>query len=167
MESLYSLAGVSDFGVSLDKEVLAASLVRFVTNPESELGEFVLRDVLDVALGNTDNHGRNTAVLKYEDGWIELSPVYDFAPMVLDPQGIARVCRWRNEEDAFPRWDKVASWLESLGLEHDATRRWLRELASSIGELPQLMTDENVPLTLIDILRARIERVARALGDVR
>ena len=63
----------------------------------------------------TDNHGRNTAVSKILDGRVELSPVYDFSPMVLADEksnetylgstraGIARVCRWLAEEDGSQR----------------------------------------------------------------
>jgi hypothetical protein len=70
-----------------------------VTDPEKELREFVLRDLLDVALGNTDNHARNTSVLKWPDGRIELSPLYDFAPMILDRRMVARVSRWEDDRD--------------------------------------------------------------------
>lgn len=167
MESLCSLAGVSDFGTPIDKAVLAASLARFVTEPTRELRELLLRDVLDVALGNTDNHARNTAVLKHEDGRIELTPLYDFAPMVLDPQGVARVCRWRKEEDGFPIWERVAETLDPLGLDSGTTKTWLRELSSIVSELPTLMAEEGVASRVIAILETRVARVARALGDVR
>ena len=116
--------------------MLAAALARYATEPAEELRELLLRDVLDVALGNTDNHARNTAVLKRTDGVIELTPLYDFAPMVLDPQGIARVCRWRDEEDGFPVWSRVAETLDALGLDDTTTKPWLRELGSAVGELP-------------------------------
>ncbi|MBX3204076.1 MAG: HipA domain-containing protein [Labilithrix sp.] len=167
MESLCSLAGVSDFGVPIAKEALAAALARFATDPARELRELLLRDVLDVALGNTDNHARNTAVLKREDGRIELTPLYDFAPMVLDPQGIARVCRWRAEEDGYPDWGRVAEVLDPLGLDAGATKSWLRELAPAVAELPRLMSDEAVPDRVREILEPRVARVARALGGTR
>ena len=166
MESLCSLAGVSDFGVPIDKELLAAALARFVTDPPAELRELLLRDVLDVALGNTDNHARNTAVLK-RGGHIELTPLYDFAPMVLDPQGIARVCRWRAEEDGFPVWSRVAEALDPLGLDAGSTKTWLRGLAAAVAELPALMAAEGAPGRVIDALTPRTARVARALGAVR
>lgn len=167
MESLCSLAGVSDFGISIPKETLAAALAQSASDGVRELREFLLRDVLDVALGNTDNHARNTAVLKHETGRVELTPLYDFAPMVLDPQGIARVCRWRDEENGFPNWSSVADFLASLGLDVAETRAWLRDLAGPIGELPRIMSEEGVPSKVIQTLDARIARVARALAGVR
>lgn len=167
MESLCSLAGVAEFGASIAKEVLAAALAKYATDPVTELREFLLRDVLDVALGNTDNHARNTAVLKAVAAPIALTPIYDFAPMVLDPQGIARVCRWKAEEDGYPRWGNVADALAAHGLDAAKTKRWLRELAAKVGELPAIMAEESVPQEVIDILAHRIERVARSLEDVR
>ena len=119
-ESLYSLAGVAAFGTPLRKERQADALARFATDPKKELREFLLRDVLEVALGNTDNHARNTSVLKWADGRVELSPLYDFAPMILDARGIARVSRWEDGAD-LPDWKRVAEALAPT-LDPNATR---------------------------------------------
>lgn len=166
-ESLCSLAGVTDFGAPIAKERLAAALASFVDDPARELRELVLRDVLDVALGNTDNHARNTAVIKHADGRVELSPLYDFAPMVLDPQGIARVCRWQAETGGYPDWSRVAEALGELGLDVTATKEWLRGLADRVGDLPAAMRAEEVPAAVIETLEGRIRSVARALAGVR
>lgn len=84
--------------------------------------------------------------------------------MVLDPQGIARVCRWRSEEEGYPIWSRVAEALAPLGLDATSTKRWLKELAAAVGELPSLMTDEGVPRRVIETLDARTARAARALA---
>lgn len=165
LESLYSLAGVADFGSPLRKERQIEAIARFATNPVKELREFLLRDVLDVALGNTDNHARNTSMLKWPDGRIELSPLYDFAPMILDQRMIARVSRWADDSD-FPDWARVADAL-SKALEPSKTRRWLRELASAVGVLPTTMKECGVPKRVIARLEDRIGRVARALAMLR
>ncbi len=167
VESLCSLAGVTEFGASTPKETLAAALARFATDPATELQELLLRDVLDVALGNTDNHARNTAVLKRADGALELTPLYDFAPMVLDPQGIARVCRWAAESGGFPQWSRVAEALGQLGVDVAATKAWLRALAPRVAALPNILREENVPAGVTETLDARIRAVAASLEDVR
>jgi serine/threonine-protein kinase HipA len=167
LESLCSLAGVSEFGVSLPKERLAAALARFATDPARELRELVLRDVLDVALGNTDNHARNTAVSKYPDGTVELSPLYDFAPMVLDPQGIARVCRWQAERGGFPDWSGVAEAVGQHGADVPRLKDLLRDLAEPVRALPTVMRTEGVPASVIEALDERIGRVAASLAEVR
>jgi serine/threonine-protein kinase HipA len=162
LESLYSLAGVADFGSPLRKERQVEAIARFATDPETDLREFLLRDVLDVALGNTDNHARNTSVLKWAGGRIELSPLYDFAPMFLDQRMIARVSRWEDDGD-FPDWARVADALAKT-LEPSKTKHWLRSLAPAVAELPATMKDCGVPKVVITQTQERIGRVARALG---
>ena len=130
-----------------------------------ELLEFVRRDVLDVALGNTDNHARNTSVLKDASGRIALAPLYDFAPMILDDRGIARVCRWADNAD-FPQWNLVAEALVDLGVDRAVARALLREMADIVGGLPAVMRDCGVPDVVTERCATRIERVARALLEV-
>jgi len=167
LESLYSIAGVAEWGASVSKEEMASAVARFATHPPRELQELVLRDVLDVALGNTDNHGRNTAMSKHLDGRIELSPIYDFGPMLLDPQGIARVCRWRAEDGGFPDYARVAEGLAEHGVEVNAMKRWLVDLGDRIAELGTLMKEEDVPAFVVETLEPRTKRVAAALKRVR
>lgn len=164
-ESLCSLAGVAEFGVSVRKEKLARAIATYATDPKIELREFVARDVLDVALGNTDNHARNTSVLKGLDGTIQLSPLYDFAPMILDGRGIARVCRWEDNAD-YPSWNVVASFLQTLGLHPGETRSWLRGLAPAVMALPAIMRECNVAETVVERCSDRIDRVAQSLARV-
>ena len=122
-----------------------------------------------MALGNTDNHARNTAVLKQLDGRIELSPLYDFAPMVLDPQGIARVSRWTAEASGYPDWARVAEAVGAvLGEEEGPVlKKWLRGLAKRVRALPARMRAEAVPAAVIETLEARTQRVADALAEIR
>lgn len=84
---------------------LCEAISRFFSDPAADIRELVFRDVLNVAMGNTDNHGRNSAVLKTPDGAVRLSPLYDFAPMFLDDQGIPRICRWTGAQSGgMPDW---------------------------------------------------------------
>ena len=165
MESLCSLAGVADFGVPIPKEDQARSLAACVTEPSVELRELLLRDVLDVALGNTDNHARNTAVLKFPDGRIALSPLFDFAPMFVDPRGIARTCRWRDGA-AYPDWAAIAEAMAPLGLPLSEARAWLRSLAPRVRALPALMREEAVPADIAESCEEGIARVAKGLAEV-
>ena len=165
LESLCSLSGVAEFGVPIAKERLATALAAFTTDRKSDLREFVLRDLLDVALGNTDNHARNTSVIKRADGRIALSPLYDLAPMILDRRGIARVCRWADRSD-YPDWSRVADALGPLGLEVAETKRWLRGLADPFGTLPNTMRECGVPDVVVARCKERVVRVARSLAAV-
>lgn len=171
-ESLCSLAGISAFGQAIAMEELCASFMPHVTHPKQELTEFLLRDVLNVALGNTDNHARNTAVSKYANNLIALSPLYDFAPMILDEQGIARVCRWSIGETAgFPEWGKIAEIVAKQFTKYQINANELRKLFFDFAEiaerLPQIMYEAGVDSELIEQLGSRISTVTRALKEAK
>jgi serine/threonine-protein kinase HipA len=98
---------------------------------------------------------------------VRLAPLYDFAPMVFDTQGIARVCRWREEDGGYPRWSYVADALAKHDLDRVRTVRELQSLSGTVRELPSLMRDAKVPASVIERLDARIARVADDLEATR
>ena len=110
-ESLYSAAGCTGIDPTLNHLQACTQLAKVVSDVEATLLDYVWRDVLNLALGNRDNHGRNTAIHREGDR-IALSPVFDLAPMLLHPDGISRRMRW------------CAGWGE-------ATRR--RKASTSVG----------------------------------
>lgn len=65
------------------------------------------RDVANVVLGNKDDHARNTAMQRLAEGTVRLTSVFDFAPMVLHLDGIARRMRWERDDGGAPRWQSV------------------------------------------------------------
>lgn len=168
LESLASLAGVTELGAPTPKDDLVAAVLAVSSDPLADLRELVLRDVLDVALGNTDNHARNTAVLKDGRGRVRVAPLYDFAPMMLD-SAIARVCRWRADEiGGYPTWDTLAVTLGRLGVtgaDAAEVRGWLSELAPAVAALPATMRAAGVPSRVVEAAEHRIERVVRGLPE--
>ncbi len=167
-ESLTSLVGIADFGNSILMQDLATAIVKNVTNPQIELIEFLSRDIANLALGNTDNHGRNTAIRKFTDGSIELSPIYDLAPMILDEQGIARSCRWGiHDQGGSPDWENITAEFAIMFEHYGISERWLRsqlyQFALKIEKLPEILLEENVDHDLIDRLIQRIQFLARSL----
>jgi len=101
----YVFADIPGYGAPVrQEEIYCRALANVVSDPAAELKEFIIRDILNLALRNTDNHGRNTAVLRIKDK-LCLSPLFDFAPMFLDPEGIGRVSRWEDERPgSMPEW---------------------------------------------------------------
>ncbi len=97
MHRLYALANIPGFDAAILHDTYCRALATVVVDPEEELREYIRRDILNLALRNTDNHGRNTAVLRKGEQ-VRLSPHFDFAPMFLDPEGIGRVSRWEAEQ---------------------------------------------------------------------
>lgn len=96
VESIYSLMGQAGDGARLCHSDVIARLQECVTKPTDEdaiLADYLVRDILNTATGNRDNHGRNMSLLKRGSD-IELAPAYDVAPMILDPEGIASSTWW-------------------------------------------------------------------------
>jgi len=140
MESLYSVAGIAEFGAFSRHETLLDAMMLHIDQEDYQdtALEYIKRDILNVVMGNTDNHGRNTALLRGLDGKSRLSPLFDFAPMYLDPAGIARVSRWDNDKEhaGRPDWHAVTAYFTPW-----VDRTWLlKQLALLATPLAQLTT---------------------------
>ncbi len=162
MESLYSLAGVCGFGVAPRHEQLCHDLMEQIL-PEDRMDqalEYIKRDVLNVIMGNTDNHGRNTAVLRDQSGRITLSPLYDFAPMYLDPEGIARVTRWDNSRETAgqPDWRSVAAFFEAW-MSTDTLIDRLADLIEPLSTLSGTMQSAGIDPAIIERCRPLVDTV--------
>jgi len=156
MESLCSLAGIAEFGAPVLHETLCDVLLRYCTNPREDLLEYIKRDIVNVVLGNKDNHARNTAVLRYQDGTVTLAPLFDFAPMYLDPEGIPRVCRWEGdaEQAGNPDWKAVVARYRE---HHEQLEIELRNFGPLLERLPDIMRECDVD---DDIIEHRIRTIA-------
>ncbi len=162
MESLCSLAGVTDYGAPLFHDRLCQAIKDYCTDPGSDLIEYIKRDILNVVLGNKDNHARNTVVLRRDNGTVALSPLFDFAPMYLDPEGIARVCRWEGDAETAgtPEWAKV---LERLEADLPRGKAALREFGKHIEALPDVLRQAGVDDDIIEHRHHAIGDHARQL----
>lgn len=75
-------AGIAAFG-HVDVHETYLAVIRDVSaDPQADVAEYLRRDALNLATGNPDNHGRNTALSK-RLGSVRLSPLFDYAPMRL------------------------------------------------------------------------------------
>lgn len=169
LESLSAAAGIAEYGRRGDHAVFCAAIAVFATDATAELREYLRREILNVALRNTDNHGRNSALLKYADGTVMLSPLYDFAPMFLDPEGIPRSSRWEGELEPVigrPAWGKVAESLRPH-LDPRETRDFLAGHADAVEGLPETMEECGVEKQVIDGVARRCTEVAADLREAR
>jgi len=116
-ESVASIVGQRGFGHSHTQQSLLAGIREVVDDPLSQTIEFIKRDVLNLAMRNTDNHARNTAIQRTVDGQIALTPLFDFAPMFKDPDVVARSCLWRDKQGV--RQDDWAQTIENLDVPGD------------------------------------------------
>lgn len=162
MQSLYTIANVFGFGKSVHHDIFCLALAQTATDPSATVREYILRDVLNLALRNTDNHGRNSAIIRSK-GWVGLSPLFDFAPMFLDPEGISRVSRWENERPGSqPDWGNISEKLADV-MPPEETRKWLAQLAKPVKKLPEIMQECQVDDEIIERLENWVSEVALGL----
>ncbi len=181
-ESLYSLCGCEAGDDSLTHNDAVRALAQVATDPLAEVCEYLRRDVANIVLGNKDNHGRNTAVQRREDGWVGLTPVFDFAPMYLHPDGIARRLRWQlggKADTSQPNWASVAQVCAQLvcdspraqaaqlhaGTVQKRLRSALHSMALAVADLPHAMRLVGVDSEVIRDLRSGIENNAELLAQ--
>ncbi|MCY1516687.1 hypothetical protein D9M68_513350 [compost metagenome] len=162
VESIYSVCNVTEPGQRMSHEVVLQHLAAlwFSNGQETEVEdlvfEYVRRDLLNKILGNSDNHGRNTAISRRE-GRFELAPIYDLAPMVLDPEGITRATKWESERKGNPDWAEVCVSLKDIAEPLQLMKR-LKKAAQEFRALPELLKDlpdevkasRNIPLNNLD-----------------
>jgi serine/threonine-protein kinase HipA len=169
VESLYSVIGVLDAAdTSLRHHEVLIGLSGCVDDFESELLEYVRRDLLNLALGNRDNHGRNTAVLKDIDGSMRLAPLFDFGPAFLDARALARVIHWDGEDAGRRDWNHI---VKNLATRFEEARvlfsNWtllvdaLHDFAPVLDTLPQLMAQNGVAAHIVARRQEDIAQLAR------
>lgn len=167
-ESLASLAGVNEYGVAVPNAALCAALAQHSSSPTEDVAEFVLRDLLNYALGNTDNHARNTAVQRLPDGGVRLSPLFDFAPMFRDPEGIARRFRWRCEDAGGLSVPEIVREVGTLrGVERARVVARIADALPAFEALPTVMLEEGVDAEIVTARRDFIAHTARTMREVR
>ena len=162
MESVYSLLQKAP-GTLLDHETTLRTLINKITSSHMVqqqgyhfdipgfVTEWVRRDLLNIIFGNSDNHGRNTAFGKAENE-IMLSPVYDFAPMKADPEGIPRTLKWSLSCESGGDYNfntiaqTLAEWIPPTTL-LDA----LHETAVQLIDLPERLAARGVPEQIMEM----------------
>jgi serine/threonine-protein kinase HipA len=170
VESIYSVAGVIDSATTaLGHPDALIALSRCLTDFDAEVVEYMKRDLLNIAIGNRDNHGRNTAVLKETDGKMLLAPLYDLGPAFLDARNIVRVMRWDGERPEGRDWNRIlenlATRFEEKGVQMNTWRELImamRAFADELEQLPHVMADCGVDQPVIasratDIVQLRAE----------
>jgi serine/threonine-protein kinase HipA len=129
-----------------------------VDEPLAETVEFIRRDVLNLAMRNTDNHARNTAV-QTVDGVTRMTPLFDFAPMYLDPEGITRSARWYHPESRkeLRNWQDILAQLALTGPERAEIVEALVRFGEHLATLSDCMRDVGVDNDIVDFVAPSIE----------
>ncbi|WP_404420067.1 HipA domain-containing protein [Marinospirillum sp.] len=177
----WQLLGVESINAALGlrnairhEEVLQGLKILYDNRPEDFVEEFeelanewVKRDLLSVLFGNTDNHGRNTSVLKTSRG-IQLAPIYDFAPMAADESSIHRTIKWESsiEQGGSFHWHLLPEHLEQKELGHAETFRktLISTLEASTGLYQRLLT-RGVPAKFLKLPRLSLDTLDQRIQD--
>lgn len=127
--------------------------------------EWVKRDLLNVAFGNSDNHGRNTSLIKRPSG-IWLSPIYDFAPMKADPEGVTRSTTWGSpfEEGGRFDWVGIAKQLD-IYVSSDEIISELKRLAVQLTGLRERLYTRGVSARLLSMPTLQYEHLDTKLKN--
>ena len=153
VESIYSLLEVTEPGSYLQHlDVLKRLLALWRAEQQNAdiadlVVEYLRRDLLNQVLGNSDNHGRNTSIIRGEHA-ISLAPIYDLAPMVMDDEGITRTTKWPQAVERAGNVDWLAACQlvsELADLPHEWLYQQLRDTAQQLLALPDLLQDLGLP----------------------
>lgn len=166
-ESIASLCGKGGFGAAPSHNAVCRRLAEVATDPTREIIEYIKRDIANIVLGNKDNHARNSAIQRRPDGTVSLTPVFDFAPMWLHPDGIARRIRWEAEDGGSPNWECVIGQAcEAAALDHvkvkAGVRRMLAPLTTLFADALALGIDEQFLTPLektVENVRLQLEKL--------
>lgn len=150
MESLSSAAGQFDLGVKGTMEEYLKVIAKYSSSPKEDILEFIRRDFLNIVMGNTDNHARNTAFLKTSENEIRLSPLFDFAPMVMDSDMIARATKWEKEEAYIPSFSHINKTLKEYQFNEQEIEKFFKDFLFFLKRLPELFKEHELKEEVIE-----------------
>lgn len=167
-ESLASLGGKAGFGVRMTHNQICTLLMEDCTKPKQEIFEYLKRDLANVALGNKDNHTRNTAIQRFNNGNIQLSPLFDFAPMWLHPDSIARTTRWeRDDHGGMPLLSSVIEQIaESTSIDPQEIKTLLIEQLPIYRGLLEKMQALQLADEILENSQYRIINICQQLEEI-
>ncbi|SDA99626.1 HipA domain-containing protein [Sinorhizobium sp. NFACC03] len=168
-ESLVSALGVAEFGHIGTHEAYIELLKRHSDDPIADIAEYLKRDIANLALGNPDNHGRNSALSKYPNGKMRLSPLFDFAPMRLAKEGVVRSTRWASMRDGgldhSPDWKRICA---EVWPDRDVQTKLMSELqafAQRLRLVPSHAKRLGAPDVIIERAMMRCSEIADGVED--
>jgi len=166
-ESLASLARLQGFAPATSHHELLSALRRHAHQPLKETIEYLRREVLNQALRNTDNHARNTAVQRLVDGCVQLTPLFDFAPMYKDPEMIPRAVHWLDPQGRrLEDWPTILHSINWGAGEYENVARAMHDFAGTVAGLPETLRDVGAEEVVIEECRGAIDRVAKSLSRI-
>jgi len=93
------------------------------------------------------------------DGVTRITPLFDFAPMYLDPEGITRAARWYHRETGkeLQRWEDVLAHLALPAAEHRQLVDALVGFGERLVTLADCMRETGVDEDIVAFVTPSIE----------
>jgi serine/threonine-protein kinase HipA len=113
---------------------------------EADLAQLFRRVVFNVAVGNRDDHLRNHGFLLGKTGW-RLAPAFDVNPNIDKAEHVLNL----DDGDNRPSLETVLNTAEFYGLNHEAARKILEEVASAIDQWESIARKEHIAAADIDL----------------
>ncbi|WP_369309586.1 type II toxin-antitoxin system HipA family toxin [Providencia rettgeri] len=158
VQSVYSILNMGP-GSALHNEKMIRDLLQIIERSnikplftrEEYITEWINRDLLNVIFGNSDNHGRNTAFLLFNNQ-IKFAPIYDFAPMKADPEGIPRTAKWSVQYEQGGSFDYIgiAQSFSDLA-DTNIIIENIKMTAEKLVGLKERLRDRGVPERILDM----------------
>lgn len=157
VESLVSLCGIMTPSAMPSQNAVLKTLRQFASDPTNTTLEYIKRDILNSALGNTDNHPRNTAMQSVGKK-IRLAPLFNFAPTHLLIDDISRSLEWVDEKgNILDDWDEIIGTLDLPDGERHHVANEMKSFGEKLAFLPDIMKKAGID---DDIIEARYYSIA-------
>lgn len=129
-ESIFSLCGMNGFGTAPTHNDVCRRQGEVATDPVREIVQYLKRGIANAALGNKDNHARNTVI---EQGRLHnrLDTAIRLRAGVIARGWIALRIRWRQNDGGSPIWTSaIAQACQAAQLDQRRyalpSKSWLR-----------------------------------------
>jgi serine/threonine-protein kinase HipA len=168
VESMYCLNKMVGNGARMHHETVLTALRRSIYDNDhydQNLCDYLIRDVVNAATGNTDNHGRNASIIKTERG-IKLSPAYDIAPMVMDDDGIAVATVWSGKYGTRNEDPDYSAIVEEFAVDASVVISDFRAKLSQLCQLNEVARALGLPGSAFQHFRIDLTRPQRVLKHV-
>ncbi|WP_310190611.1 type II toxin-antitoxin system HipA family toxin [Pseudomonas hunanensis] len=169
VESIYSLLGVAGGRTGHLEAIHALARIWQRAGQESQvpdlIAEYLRRDLINKILGNSDNHGRNTAIIRTSQT-MRLAPIYDLAPMVMDAEGVTRTTKWAApiERAGDIDWRAACNTLAAL-VDPAQAYEQLREDARHLLALPDILSASGLPDAVMNHPAIPLSKLEQKMKD--
>jgi serine/threonine-protein kinase HipA len=145
------------------------SILERLSQPAPAIETFVLSTLFDLAIGNTDNHAKNHAVLYEPDGSLVLAPLYDLLPIQLHARHTDRLAFNLGGAERFADMtaDDLFAFLKIFGIEGGRSKRIVdgpvREMLATLEERSALLPEAGLK-TFDDLIGRELDSLSEMLG---